>query len=216
MILNEQLNTLFQKWETRVDGYQNSFKKDGVIDEDLYSEAKPKILFITKEPNDPEQKAGDYREWWKEGLKYSFSLRITEWAYGIFNQFPPYDIIKGDVPKLNRSIQSIAFLNIKKIGGKGTSKEKDILSHLEQCNDLIHKEIDIINPDIIITGITWKSVRKELFQNIEWKESGYSIAISKFNNSKVVDFYHPSSRTAPSASYSLLQNVIESKAFRNL
>lgn len=213
---NNQLDKLFEVWEKQNIGYKGAFKKDGIIDEHLYAQSKPKILFIAKEPNDPKQKEGDYRKWWKEGIKYGFSLRIAEWAYGILNNFPQYDIVRRDSAGLDKAIQSIAFLNIKKNGGNGSSNENVILEHLNRNIDLIHQEIEIINPEIIIMGITWKSIRTSLFKNAQWNESGYSIAISNIGNSKVIDFYHPSSRTAPAASYSLMQNVFRSDSFKSL
>ncbi|GAG86637.1 unnamed protein product [marine sediment metagenome] len=107
-------------------------------------------------------------------------------------------------------------MNIKKVGGSGSAKFDQIMDHTRKSFDFIHQEIGIIEPEIIILGISWKEVRTELFPNLEWKNSGYDIAIAKYKKSKVIDFYHPSSRNAPSAAYSLLQNIIRSKPFMEL
>ena len=40
--------------------------------------------------------------------------------------------------------------------------------------------------------------------------------IGRHNGAKVIDFYHPSSWNGPSASYSLLQNVVRSTECKNL
>lgn len=216
MTRNERLNILFDNWESSNADYLGKFKRDGIIDEVKFLKSDPKILFITKEPNDPKQNSGDYRNWWKEGVKYSFSNRIAEWSYGILNNFPEYDVIRKNQDLLNESMLKIAFMNIKKIGGNGSSNFKTIMSHLDMNYDFLYEEINIIEPDIIITGLTWKETREKLFPNVIWMNSGYDIAIGRHKNAKVIDFYHPSSRTAPSASYSLLQNIIGSDKFNCL
>jgi len=210
----EQLNKLFKEWKKRVP--ENNVW-DGIIDEKLFNEANKKILFITKEPNNPKQEAYDFREWWKDEIKYAFSLRIAEWSYGIFNDFlPEYDEIWKNEESVKKALWSIAFMNIKKVGGGGKSKFDRIMYHVKKSYDFIHREIDIIDPEIIILGITWKEIRTELFPDLEWKDSGYDIAIAKYKKTKIIDFYHPSSRNAPAAAYSLMQNIIRSKAFKEL
>jgi len=90
------------------------------------------------------------------------------------------------------------------------------MDHTRKSFDFIHQEIGIIEPEIIILGISWKKIRTELFPKLEWKNSGYDVAIAKYKKSKIIDFYHPSSRNAPSAAYSLLQNIIRSKQYKEL
>ncbi|MCB0824022.1 MAG: hypothetical protein KDC09_15095 [Bacteroidales bacterium] len=214
----KQLDLLFTKWEQEIPGYKNHFVKDGIINEDLYEQTNPKVLFITKEPNNPNQHPGDFREWWKEEVKHGFSKRIAELSFGIINDFVQYDTVrKSRGPySMKQTIQHIAFMNIKKTGGTGSSKYERILEHLKTNYQFIHHQIDIIDPEIIVLGLSWKEIRNELFPEIKWLNSGYDILIGRHKNSKVIDFYHPSSRNAPAAMYSLLQNVIQAPQFKNL
>jgi hypothetical protein len=55
----EQLNQLFTDWENSIPDYKGKFIRDGIINEELYSNANPKVLFIQKEANDPAQTARD-------------------------------------------------------------------------------------------------------------------------------------------------------------
>ncbi len=215
MTKTEQLDQLFEEWLNDMPDYQG-FKKDGINNETLFEKAKRRILFITKEPNDPKQKEGDYRNWWKKGLKYTFSHRIAEWSYGILNDFPPIEQIQKDKEGYKNVIFQIAFMNVKKSGGGGNSKYEIIEEHLIKNKQNLIKQIEIINPEIIILGLTWKRIRNMLFDTVQWKSSGYHIPIGKFNNAKVIDFYHPSARNAAAASYSLLENVVTSKSFQEL
>lgn len=213
----EQLNKLFDEWEQKVAEYKGKFVRDGIINEQLYQNAIPKVLFIAKEPNNPEQTAGDFREWWKDEIYYTFSYRLAEWSYGLLNNFPQFDDIwKHEGSSAQKAIQNIAFMNIKKNGGTGNSEYNRIMDHLKGNFDLLHRQINIISPDIIITGTSWNKLRDALFPNIKWQLSGYGIFIGRYNNAKVIDFYHPSSRNAPAASYSLLQNIISSNKFKQL
>ena len=109
MTKTENLDSLFIKWESSVKGYKGKMKRDGIVNESLYLDANPKVLFITKEPNDPRQSSGDYRTWWKEGLKYSFSNRIAELSFGLHNSFPKYDLIKGNYTEL-RMLRFFVFI----------------------------------------------------------------------------------------------------------
>jgi hypothetical protein len=107
-------------------------------------------------------------------------------------------------------------MNVKKSGGIGNSNRKIMMQHLSINFEFLHKQIGIINPEIIIIGLSWNELRDGLFPQIKWNQSGYDIEIGKINNSKVIDFYHPSSRTAPAASYCLLQNIVSSDKFKSL
>ncbi len=211
-----QLNQLFDEWEQTVTDYQGKFVQDGVINEELYQTVTPKILFIAKEPNNPKQKAGDFREWWKNEISYSFSYRLAEWSYGLLNNFPQYDDIWIKKGSAHKAIQHVAFMNIKKNGGTGNSEYNRMMEHLKMNFEFLHRQIEIISPDIIVTGTSWKELRNGLFPKVEWQNSGYDIAIGRYNNAKVIDFYHPSSRTAPAAAYSLLQNIVLSNKFKLL
>ena len=216
MTKTEQLNLLFKNWETEIPEYKGKFIQDGINNEDLYLKAATKVLFLTKEPNNPNQEAGNFREWWKEGLKYTFSHRLAEWSYGILNDFPEYEQMWHDKEGFNNAIFHIAFMNIKKNGGKGLSNYTEMEKHLLQNKVRLLKQIEIIEPDVIITGLTWKKLRNQLFDKVSWKHSGYNITIGRYHTAKIIDFYHPSARNAAAASYSLLENVMKSNSFKEL
>ncbi|MEO8148546.1 MAG: hypothetical protein ABI723_12950 [Bacteroidia bacterium] len=90
-------------------------------------------------------------------------------------------------------------MNVKKNAGGGISENKKMLKSVRyyKNKNLIIEQINIIEPKIIILGLSWEALRNEIFGKEEWTSSGYGIEIKKWNNSKVIDFYHPSSRNAP-------------------
>jgi len=215
---NSELERLFGEWKANYSD-KDGFIYDGIIDENLYNMAEHKVLFIMKEPNDPKKGSWDFRTWWKKKIKHRFSRRIAEWAYGILdNNFPPYDSIwsKNAYSKVQEALNSIAFMNVKKTGGKDASSKSEINRIIKRDRDSIHEEIKIINPEIIILGLSWRSSVELLFPNLNWHNTGYSIIISKYGNAKIIDFYHPSSRSSPVALYCLLEKIIKSKQFSSL
>ena len=220
MTKKERLDDLFKEWKKKY-AKNEIFYKDGIVNESLYRKAPKKILFITKEPNSNKSTNTDdydFRKWWNRVIELAFSYRIAEWGHGIFHDFPQFKELweKKDASIIHESLKMIAFMDVKKTGGGGKSKKSVIDFHIERDFNLIHKEIKIINPEIIVTGLSWKSTRDLLFPDVQWKECGYHIKVGKYDNRKVIDFYHPSSRNVPSASYSLLQNVVRSRTFKKL
>lgn len=215
----QQLDELFIKWENEMAGYRGPFLKDGIINEEQWGKTSPKILFITKEANQSYKPCkGDFRQDWCNKLTdYIFAYRIAEWSFGILNNFPPFEEIYCDKNLKNNTLQKISFMNVKKIGGIGLSSEADIREHFTKNKLYIIEEIEIINPDIIILGLSFdETYHNNLYQDINWITSGYNVKIGKYNNIRFIDFYHPSVRFSPSATYSLLQNVYQSKAFQTL
>ncbi len=212
---NELLDKLFDEWENKIPEYKDRFVRDGINDELEYDKASVKILFITKEANNPEQLPDDTRNWWKDGVSGSFGRRLAQWSFGILNNFPEFDSIGN---RLKKSINQTAFMNIKKSGGKGNADHEKIIAHLKFNIDFLYRQIKIINPDLIITGLSGNYLRDALFPTMKetWRKSGYDIEIGKFNNAKVIDFYHPSVYGNSAGLYCLLKNIIQSSKFMTL
>jgi hypothetical protein len=202
----EQLNTLFDRWQVLHN--ENGFKRDGIINEELFS--KPYILFVCKEPNDPDQKPGDYRDWWNNEMTYAFSKRIGDWAYGIINGFPPYQSFSDD--QAHQALKSVAFMNVKKVGGGARANHDEILNWIERDHALLHEEIEIINPSVIICSLGFSHITKKLFNNIsdnDWQDAGYGIPYAKLKDRLIIDFYHPSVPAPGVMSYVLLEKIVQ-------
>lgn len=216
----ELLRELFEEWRTDPKYPIADFYADGIINESLFDGCPPgdRTLVITKEPNaNNHDQTGDrsfITEWDNKQAKYPFACRIGEWANGILRRFPAFDdITDGD---RQEHLRKIAFMNVKKSGGKGSANRKDLYDQVRLKKEFITREIEIIHPDIIILGLSFdQELIYEIFGGLGWINSGYSITIAQYKWAKVINFYHPSSRNVPAASYSLLQNVIRSDAFRD-
>jgi hypothetical protein len=140
--------------------------RDGVINIDKYLNARYKILWILKEPYDNivEGKSGGWSV--TDGLNNKKShkdfkgeratfIPMIYISYGILNGF----ISMKDIPNIKdeevfQTLKSIAYINIKKLPGTSTSDSKIIASAYKNNKELLKRQIDTYNPDIIIGGGT--------------------------------------------------------------
>ena len=138
---------------------------DGIVDIDRYLSISPKILWILKEPYDDFDKDGKpCGGGWsitkhilacaeKSGDKAPFAP-IAYVTYAVFNNFLKYsemDYVSED-PKIWESLKNIAYINVSKFPAKTTSDMEIIASYFHKYRDLLNKQIEAINPDIVIAG----------------------------------------------------------------
>ncbi len=193
---------------------------DGIINEELYDVTKKDgkaILFIGKEVNYKGGGTWKLRDWWNEGVSKNFGLRLGEWAYGLLKGFPEYSLAY-DYRK--EAIKSIAFINInKKIDGGSSTNDTKIANLLKTntgLKEMLLKQIDILNPDIIIGCGIKKIIWGRLFGIDQWLDTGYVKEVSCWKSSRIINFYHPSNRFPSVMNYCLLEKITKSKTFINL
>lgn len=216
------LDAHFATWRKQTRNAIKTFHADGIIHEPTYAKAKVKVCYLMKEPNNPPKDdfgaKFDFREWWRdEPIKGTFTKRIAEWSYGILNGFPAYDdILTADEGRAIQEVRkSIALVNVKKSGGVGSSDPEAFLHALGASAkqqailaDLVREELRIIAPDVIIMGLTWEPLRDLLFPDVKWHPTGYAVEVGQWEGRTLIDFYHPSSRSAPAGAYCLLEKVM--------
>ncbi len=216
MTATEKINALFHRWQEEFPEYQGKFNKDGINNEEVFNNQKLKLLFLAKEPNDPEQGGGDFRDWWAEEVKYSFSHRICEWAFGLLNGFPPVETLSYDNKERVQIMSAIAFMNLKKSGGSANADHDVIREVVTRESHLILEEISIIDPHIIVGGLGNTEFWSLLFPDIQFANSGFDINVAKYGSYRIIDYYHPSYRVPRSMSYCLLDRVFNSDVFLEL
>lgn len=213
----DRLEKLFAEWKQQKKKEAKLMCLDGIVCEKNYERANPKLLFVAKEPNDPKKQAFDFREGWREEVKYTFAIRLCEWAYGIWNCFPPlseFDAL-AEADKLE-VMRSISFMNLKKVGGTGKADHEKIRSVTNRDKDLLRRQIEIIDPDVIIGGVGDSNLWSLLFSEIALQKCGFDIPVARVGRVRVIDFYHPSYRVPRAMSYSLLGRVFQSDEFGRL
>jgi hypothetical protein len=162
-----------------------------------FQNQKARILFIAKEHNylknsDYETYGSSYQIWWNKHVKFRFSHRISEWAYGIMNNFPELDTI--DDSKKHEALKSIAFINVKKVSGGANADTGVIWNYIDESRDLLHQQIAEIDPTIIICCFRYDGYIKHIFGNPVENTTSNKFEFLVWNNIPVLNFYHPSGR----------------------
>ncbi|MCK4225168.1 MAG: hypothetical protein KAX39_08295 [candidate division Zixibacteria bacterium] len=154
------LDGLFENW---LEYYQKrgiltkGFSRDGIVDEDQFTKANRRILFVLRETNDfPESNEfrGDLRAFLSQTVKWQLWHTVGRWAYGILNNFPTYR--ESDSHKsIRQGIRSVAIMNLKKITGGSWSDLDEINATAHRDKEFIRMEADIIDPQVIVACGTW-------------------------------------------------------------
>ena len=195
--MNDELKNLFSVWQSRILHKENQskgkpFVYDGVIDQEKWERINPKILFLAKEAyrgddeKEPWSLCGLIREEWK-GPRYSHWWNVSRWAYGIQRTTDDYIPEFPDDETAAGALFDIAFMNIKKSGGVSNSNNDDLKIYVESDGDLIERQVELVNPDIIIFCYTWHIV-KDLWEHevecvYKW--------VYRSSNRIFIDYYHP-------------------------
>jgi hypothetical protein len=183
---------------------------DGIIDPEKYFNAKYKILWILKEPYDEFDNEGmPYGGGWgldeairpKQTINEFTSGRPTfkpmiYASWGILNDFCLWndmDNVEND-PTMLDALKSVAYINVKKLPGYTTSHNTVIEHAYEQHKEILLKQIEYYNPDIIIGGSTLYNFYQDFGISREQLQSNDSVNFIIKDNKIFIEAYHPAQR----------------------
>ena len=201
MTKTEQLNKLFKEWKkaqinesekdlaitigpfTKIK--RQFFCEDGIIDEETYDKEQRKVLFLTNEPNIDEYLSDNteiiggriqsFVEYY-DNEHDDWRGKMRERICGL------YQAITNDFSKpMHKYARSFAFMNLNKRGGGNVIGDGSHLKkYCELYSDFILKEIEIINPDIIIWLGTksFKMDIKDKYLNARVKDEKYYLKVN--------------------------------------
>lgn len=225
---------LFQLWKTKdpyptayQDGkkkveftinHNNVFIADGVINHEIWDDrSKGKhILFVLKEAYGGESDWSLADEVRVHAPWSAIWNRIVEWTYGITNtsveKIAKYEPSKISFEKPNQWLNEIAVLNIKKSGGESQSHYGEISAYADYDRTEILRQIEIINPDIIVCGATFGDINRIMGNPCKKGECDnwyyYSDAIG--NRERLfIDYYHPANRYPALLNYYGIVNIYQ-------
>ena len=121
------------------------------------------------------------------------------WAYSIVYGFDSYSVLKKDI-YVARGLQAIGMTNLKKTGGGAISELREISYYAVKEKELWQKELELMNPDLVICGSTYQDVQKNLgfdklfLSKIDGKPYFYSVGTIGKKQYAILDFWHPALR----------------------
>ncbi len=203
--------------------WQNLYRKLGVVrpiwrDGELgagFSMAKPRILFVLKEPNAPPPKepnapdlGGSLADFFINGPNGQAWYNVSRWAAGLLRGLPDFrDVCDPQVMK--ESLHHVAAVNLKKIGGGGASWMPAVNAYAFAGRELLLRQIDDISPEVIVACGTFDILVWLLEPNLRLDKPDDPIYVVR-RHAWVIPFRHPA-RAGKEKSYAELIEVVKSK-----
>jgi hypothetical protein len=220
-MINQELEQLYEEF---YGGRRKDIVACGVVDEEVYLQAKPKIVFVLREPHTEETgftipnglrrqvEKGLCGKPLEQGWMYTWR-QAGVWAYAILYGFDSYKKLREDICVV-KGLQAIGMTNLKKTGGGATSNLRSIRESASRELDLWRNELLVMSPDLIICGNTYHEVvnglgikEKPLLKHdntpyyySEWKLGDKVIVI--------LDFWHPNNRKSRNKNLAILRELI--------
>jgi len=210
MGINNNLDTLYNIWSAKY----SSFIKGGVVDEEWYINAQPKILYILKEVNSQDRnwslvdlinkqiEERTFLDVWETIALFSLFFTTGFRSYKTTVKNGEFQFNAGYCDAL----KGIAATNIKKTCGGGQSDWDEIFEYAQKDKALINEEIDIINPDLIICGGTFDILKVVFEFRVMECDSGAQYAA--YNNRVYIDMPHPRARVHKKILFSYFRETI--------
>jgi len=128
---------------------------DGAVNNDQWCSQKDKrLLWILKEVNDF---AGDLRDLLNDPNEL---CKYSRWksTYGLVAEVS-YGLLTGEwvedadrLVKDEKILQKIAVINVNKTGGTAKSETQKLVEAAERFHEVIFKQVQFLDPDIVILG----------------------------------------------------------------
>ncbi|GHV35530.1 hypothetical protein FACS1894178_5290 [Bacteroidia bacterium] len=209
-ILKKQIEEQLDRFEKAVElpfnaelGEQMQYVRDGILNVEAYLSASVKILYILKDVNSRGNDLSDMRKALVK-LNEKDKNRIDDgWGntwrpiayatYGIFEKMNFQEIcdnigdINGNAAEILKYIPNIAHINVKKYAGVETANDTEIQNFYNKYKPLLHEQIELINPDVLIFCGTFKYFDADYFAKKEEIQEN----IYKYQDKLLIATRHP-------------------------
>lgn len=218
------INKLFEEWKSKIpsngiDHKNNVFISDGIVCPEQWFEQKVRPLFLLKEA----YHGGENWDLISEHLLTNKKIgsgtwrRVSEWAYGIMatttNRIQPFPVDETMNYYGNPYLRKIAVVNVKKSGGSSISNMEIINKYAEYDHAQLYREIELIDPTVIICGYTMASLNIIVGKTVkDYSHPNPNLFYTmKLNNHDVIvlDYYHPSNRYPAVVNYYGLMGIYQ-------
>jgi hypothetical protein len=194
MTLRERENQIFSKYRS----FGEQVIPDGALGQE-YETARPRLLVILKEPNDPDgswlASGGDIRDFGRQYNRPATWNNLARWS--ALAREPNLTIDKIDVTDIatrQMHLRRIAVVNLKKFGGASVAKMKEIREHAAKHWILLEDQFKLYRPDLTISGGVFDILR-EIIGAPEKRDGNNCFRYFEHRDLGICfDFYHPQAR----------------------
>lgn len=198
----EKYNKLFPDVEYTI--------RDGIINPEKYSNQPFRLLYINREPYDPDKDSYSLTEALRKEIsegkkvfkvqnKFRKQMRrqLTLFSLLANGQFwrmkkeQIYEYVEDNDNDsfFNECLEKIAYVNLKKSNGVSHSKMNDLRAYTEQGIEILKEQIEYCNPSIIIGGNIVDNILGNL--DFEWGENLYTHRGINIFQLKIKDKLYP-------------------------
>ena len=147
---------------------------DGAVNEDFWSNLpKNRILWVLREVNDY---PGDLRDLLKQfvndpnpsGIYANWQKTygaVVQVSYGIITGCREWGSWTDNIDGIRKVLNEIAVINVNKLGGGSVSDSRTLTEAAEKFHEEIIKQIELLDPNIVILGGTKDFISKWLPMN---------------------------------------------------
>ena len=190
----ENHKDLLDKWSMEPRHLEGGFIRDGIIDPVLWGTSPRKVLLLLKEAYDGDGGKQGYdlckwiREEWKGAARYAMWNKAARWCQMVQTLENPKSLEDISAEEANRALLSSAVVNVKKSNGEPSSDHGNLSEYAISDKEYIKKQIQIINPEIVICGYTWEYVRDF------WPSDKVSDLVYFADGRIFIDYWHPANQ----------------------
>lgn len=207
----KNIKNLFEEWKSKpnqngIDHQNSVFIRDGIVCPEKWFSQKVRPLFLLKEAYGGDKDWNLITDYLLTSRKMQRGTwpRVTLWTKGLLSTssswIEPYSTDESMKYYGNQYLQQIAVVNIKKSGGNRNSNLTLINQYAATDKEELRREIELIDPTIIICGYTISSLNIIMGQEIKnynhpEQNLYYSLKLGKCDkkhNVIVLDYWHPS------------------------
>lgn len=223
---NQELDELFEEWEKEFEF--THFFSDGLMykgeisknmtwrypgkENELWEKAEKRVMFLMKDVNagkDDDNEDNDIRGRFFKDTKVRIYRNMSYWLYGLlktieYNQVPEFTFSVSEVTQFFDDTP-FSYVNCKKEAGASSVSYSTLVNHIDRDKKFLTKEINILNPDIVICCAWAESTGNPIFDFVKenvWidiEEINKWMYYSKEKNKLVIDSYHPTTRKSGDA-----------------
>jgi hypothetical protein len=174
---------------------------DGVVDIEQYLQSSPTILWILKESWE-DNGVGDWsvtKDLMLKGVvegttgNKGIYAKMAYITYSVFNGYPEWNDIPHVTkdPQVPGSLRRIAYINLNKGPGGKRSNAANIESYYRRNRHLLKRQVETMNPDIVIAGNVLHLFYDDLGLKHEDFTSEGSVDVCSKNGRMYINAYHP-------------------------